>query len=354
MSNVIRIQDLRQQKAEQEIKQQAQGAKKVNVEEGFTAIPNELLFAIGQFGFTQRQFAVLIAVIQKTLSWRKEMDWISNSQLCELTGIKGEHKVSAVKNELFLMNVLIKKGRYFGLNLVVSEWKKSNLPEKGNLTQKGKSNLPEKGNRDYPNRVTTKETITKETITKEKINNPPFPPAGKKQKFIAENFDLPEWVNREDWIGFCDMRKSIKKPLSERACKIALAKLEGFKTQGENISEVLKQSVFHNWQGLFKVKDSKFEKNDLPNNFDHIAVIEFYNEILGDRLIPMDLDDPDAKNQIKQLLPHLTRKTEDGFRAYFQTFADNARDYYFDPERKFGFSFLMKLETLSKTRRGEI
>ena len=121
--------------------------------DGFTAIPNELLFAMGQFGFTQRQYAVLIAVIQKTLSWYKEMDWISNSQLCELTGINGEHKVSAVKNELFQMNVLIKKGRYFGINLVVSEWKKSSLPEKGNITQKGKFSLPKKGNLVYPKRV---------------------------------------------------------------------------------------------------------------------------------------------------------------------------------------------------------
>ncbi|WP_256893920.1 replication protein, partial [Rodentibacter caecimuris] len=169
MSNVVRIEVLRDLKATKE-KQEQQGAKKVSVEEGFTAIPNELLFAMGRFGFTQRQFSVLMAVIQKTLSWHKEMDWISNSQLCELTGIKGEHKVSAVKNELFQMNVLIKKGRSFGLNLVVSEWEKSNLPEKGNLTQKGKSNLPEKGNRIYPNQVTTKETIPKE-----KINTPIIP-----------------------------------------------------------------------------------------------------------------------------------------------------------------------------------
>lgn len=141
--------------------------------DGFTAIPNELLFAMGQFGFTQRQYAVLIAVIQKTLSWHKEMDWISNSQLCELTGINGEHKVSAVKNELFQMNVLIKKGRYFGINLVVSEWKKSSLPEKGNITQKGKFSLPEKGNEVYPKKVSTKETITKENI-----NITPLPPTG--------------------------------------------------------------------------------------------------------------------------------------------------------------------------------
>ncbi|VEB26189.1 phage replication protein O, N-terminal domain [Actinobacillus lignieresii] len=145
---------------------QTQEAKKVSVDDGFTAIPNELLFAMGRFPFTQRQYAVILAVIQKTLSWRKEMDWICNEQLCELTGIKGEHKVSAVKNELVRMKVLTQKGRKIGLNLIISEWENPNLPEKGNLTQKGKTNLPEKGNRVYPKQVNTKETITKEKINR--------------------------------------------------------------------------------------------------------------------------------------------------------------------------------------------
>ena len=94
-----------------------------------------------------------------------------------------------------------------------------------------------------------------------------------------------------------------------------MGKLEKLKSQGENISDVLKQSVFHNWQGLFKVSGSESEQAGLPNHFDHHAVIEFYNEILGDRLVPMDLDDPDAEKQIKQLLPHLKNQSEDGFRA---------------------------------------
>ena len=351
MGNVIRLEDWRQQQAEQEKspEQERQGVKKVCVDDGFTAIPNELLFAIGQFGFTQRQFNVLIAVIQKTLSWRKEMDWISNSQLCELVDLPDEQKASKTKQELVRMKVLRQEGNKIGINLVVSEWKKDDCTKSANIARIMQKKLHESCKDDC-----TKSANTKETITKEKRNNNPLPPTGKKQKFVAEEFDLPEWVNRDDWIGFCDMRKSIKKPLSERACAIALGKLEKFKSQGENVSDVLKQSTFHSWQGLFKVHRSESEQTGLPNNFDHHTVIEFYNEILGDRLVPMDLDDPDAEKQIKQLLPHLKNQSEDGFRAYFQVFAENARDYYFDPERKFGFSFLMKPQTLSKTRRGEI
>ncbi|MDG6306467.1 replication protein, partial [Glaesserella parasuis] len=104
---------------------QSQEARKVSVDDGFTAIPNELLFAIGKFGFTQRQFNLLIAVIQKTLSWHKEMDWISNSQICELVDLPDEQKASKTKQELVRMNVLIQKGNQIGLNLAVTDWKKA-------------------------------------------------------------------------------------------------------------------------------------------------------------------------------------------------------------------------------------
>ncbi|MCT8592865.1 replication protein [Glaesserella parasuis] len=152
---------------------QSQEARKVSVDDGFTAIPNELLFAIGKFGFTQRQFNLLIAVIQKTLSWHKEMDWISNSQICELVDLPDEQKASKTKQELVRMNVLIQKGNQIGLNLAVTDWKKADCTKGANIAQKMQKKLHKLCNSDC-----TKGANTKETITKEKINNTPLPPKG--------------------------------------------------------------------------------------------------------------------------------------------------------------------------------
>ncbi|MDO9950879.1 replication protein [Glaesserella parasuis] len=152
---------------------QSQEARKVSVDDGFTAIPNELLFAIGKFGFTQRQFNLLIAVIQKTLSWHKEMDWISNSQICELVDLPDEQKASKTKQELVRMNVLIQKGNQIGLNLAVTDWKKADCTKDANIAQKMQKKLHKSCNSDC-----TKGANTKETITKEKINNTPLPPKG--------------------------------------------------------------------------------------------------------------------------------------------------------------------------------
>lgn len=147
--------------------------EKVSVDDGFTAIPNELLFALGKFGFTQRQFNLLIAVIQKTLSWHKEMDWISNSQICELVDLPDEQKASKTKQELMRMNVLIQQGKKIGLNLIVSEWEKVDCTKGANIAQKMQKNLHKSCNSHC-----TKDANTKETITKQKINNPPLPPQG--------------------------------------------------------------------------------------------------------------------------------------------------------------------------------
>lgn len=148
-------------------------AKKVSVDDGYTQIPNELLFAMGQFGFTQRQFNVLLGVIQKTLTWHKEMDWVSNSQLCELVDLPDEQKASKTKQELIRMNVLVQQGNKIGINLAVSEWKKSDCTKGANIAQNVQKKLHKSCKSDC-----TKGANTKETITKEKINIPPIVPQG--------------------------------------------------------------------------------------------------------------------------------------------------------------------------------
>lgn len=140
-------------------------AKKVSVDDGYTQIPNELLFAMGQFGFTQRQFNVLLGVIQKTLSWHKEVDWISNSQLCELVDLPDEQKASKTKQELIRMNVLVQQGNKIGINLAVSEWKKDDCTKGANIARNVQKKLHKSCKDDC-----TKDANTKETITKEKIN----------------------------------------------------------------------------------------------------------------------------------------------------------------------------------------
>lgn len=57
------------------------------------------------------------------------------------------------------------------------------------------------------------------------------------------------------WAAFVEMRKKIKKPMSDRAISMALSDLEKLAPGDlEKQAAILDQSTFHCWQGLFELK----------------------------------------------------------------------------------------------------
>lgn len=81
---------------------------------------------------------------------------------------------------------------------------------------------------------------------------------------------LPEWVSIEAWDGYLEMRKTIKKPLTERGKKLALGKLNDLRRQGFDPSMVLDQSTFMSWQGLFPIKGERDGDGASRKTFDAI------------------------------------------------------------------------------------
>ena len=80
-------------------------------------------------------------------------------------------------------------------------------------------------------------------------NPPPTPPRGRA--------DVPEAL-MENWNGFCEMRKEIKKPLTDRAAKMILNELERL-APGDNHTKglILDQSVKRCWQDVYPLKGDK-------------------------------------------------------------------------------------------------
>ena len=81
-------------------------------------------------------------------------------------------------------------------------------------------------------------------------SNPPLtPPRGR--------VDVPEAL-MENWNGFCEMRKKIKKPLTDRAAKMILNELERL-APGDNHTKglILDQSVKRCWQDVYPLKGEK-------------------------------------------------------------------------------------------------
>jgi len=73
-------------------------------------------------------------------------------------------------------------------------------------------------------------------------------------KIIKKGVDIPEWINKETWDAFVEMRKVIKKPMTQRAVVLMVNKLERFKNEGHIINEILNQSIINNWQDVFELR----------------------------------------------------------------------------------------------------
>lgn len=60
---------------------------------------------------------------------------------------------------------------------------------------------------------------------------------------------------------FLKMRKSIKKPMTDQAMKLLINKLDKIGSNDNEKIEILNQSIFNSWQGIFELKNKVIEKN---------------------------------------------------------------------------------------------
>lgn len=75
----------------------------------------------------------------------------------------------------------------------------------------------------------------------------------KSKKFDPLKIQIPSNVDHRIWCDFVDMRKQIKKPLTERAATLIINKLVDF---GVNGNASLEQSIASGWSSVFPVKQT--------------------------------------------------------------------------------------------------
>lgn len=64
-------------------------------------------------------------------------------------------------------------------------------------------------------------------------------------------FVLPDWIPRDAWDGWEEMRNRIKKPMTDRARAMAVKELKIAKDLGHSPEGVLEKSTMRCWTGLF-------------------------------------------------------------------------------------------------------
>lgn len=79
---------------------------------------------------------------------------------------------------------------------------------------------------------------------------------------------IPHWLPLEAWDGYMEMRRKIRKPMTDRAIKLAFITLDNLRLQGQDVAAVLDQSTLNSWQGLFPVSERRSEvRPNQPSRF---------------------------------------------------------------------------------------
>lgn len=76
----------------------------------------------------------------------------------------------------------------------------------------------------------------------------------------------------QTFLDYIDMRKKIKKPMTERAISLAMNKLSALSNGNHDIAiKILEQSIMNSWQGLFELKEPGRKPNKLESQYQNIV-----------------------------------------------------------------------------------
>lgn len=67
-------------------------------------------------------------------------------------------------------------------------------------------------------------------------------------------FALPDWISRESWEAYMEMRKAAKKVPTTKAINMVIKRLEQFRTEQHDPNAALDQSTRNNWVDVYPVK----------------------------------------------------------------------------------------------------
>lgn len=164
----------------------------------------------------------------------------SEAKLSANTGLSRE-QVRRALNKLMQTNEITKRTTKTHTQITVNKW----------AVYQCSGETPTKKTTNKPTSRTTSEstngsTTTKE-IKKERIQEDIY--KGKSERFISTLNDFKE------------MRKNIKKPMSQKAVEMLIEKLNKLATDEETQIKIMEQSIFNSWQGIFPLKNEpKAEK----------------------------------------------------------------------------------------------
>ncbi|MBS4041642.1 MAG: phage replisome organizer N-terminal domain-containing protein [Flavobacteriales bacterium] len=148
-----------------------------------------------------------------------------------------------IVNDILLVSNWEKYQNTNGLERIREQTRKRVAKHRDKLLLTNESNVTETLHVTYSNAIDKKEDIDIDKDIEINIVSD-----------IFKNYSNGDQSLYQSLKDFEKMRKSIKKPMTDRAKEMLLLELDKLSAAGENIIECLNQSIFHSWQGVFPVK----------------------------------------------------------------------------------------------------
>ena len=136
-------------------------------------------------------------------------------------------------------------------------------------------------NRPTPSKIKELDVDWSNSVSPHGVLNEPSLEEGKgkevgteRERVLIED-GIPDWIPTVSWNAFVEMRKKIKKPLTDHGKNLCVKKLSVLRDSGYEPEVILDAAVMNDWQGLFvpkgpdgqpiKPSRRKYRQGD-PNN----------------------------------------------------------------------------------------
>ena len=160
----------------------------------------------------------------------KILDYLAQKSICDLLNQNGIITITARRmvRDIKIREIRKLAGSKGGNPLLIPSNK-----EVGLLNQNGKQNA----SKNQPPSVSVSVSVSNH---KQK--------EAKKMVFL-----LPDWIKKETWEAYREMRQRKRAPLTDRASALIIKELEKLKNQGNPPEDVLNQSIMKSWTGVFPI-----------------------------------------------------------------------------------------------------
>lgn len=164
------------------------------------------------------------------------------------------------------------------------------------------------------NEYTNNNSLNNNSLNNNSVNNNSINKKEKKKKKTDLDILINEYTSnsflQETIIDFMKMRKSIKKPVTERALKGILNKLDRLATTDDIKIKILENSIENCWQGVFSLKDNfsnynsnKYQDNNNSNSVEDLQKHQGY--IDPEKMKPVSQDDLDKIDELQRELDEM-------------------------------------------------